>query len=93
MGGFFLTNIGLTDFDCGNLVDGLLPERRRPGALHLVEQLRDDGVEPAATPNVVPRIAVHLRYAWMDGWLDGWMEGGRGKNERANMYKLVMGTI
>ena len=50
-------------FDCRNLLNEVGGHGRRPRAVHLVEQLRDDGVQAAAAPGVVPGVAVQLEAA------------------------------
>lgn len=55
-----ITDLLLSDFHCRNFLDDFPLKRRRAGPVHLVQQLRDDGVEAAPPPRVVAGVAVHL---------------------------------
>lgn len=47
-----------SDLDLGNLADVVRRHRRWSGTFHLVEQIRDDGIEPSSAPGVVTGVAV-----------------------------------
>lgn len=54
-----LTNLFLLNSDGWNLGDAVFGHGRRASAVHLVQQLSDDGIQAGSTESVITRIAVH----------------------------------